>query len=227
MSDQPYREARIARIEPVAREQSVLALEHDPVLEASYAHPGQYCQLRLGHEASAGHFVLIDPPGSGPARFLLRSGGETADALRRVHAGTKIHVRGPLGHGFPVEKAHGRDVLLVSAGSGIAAIRPVLMALRPYDARKIWLYHGTRTLEHVAFADELQRAQRDGLHLTITVSGAGSRGLGDRVQHAIVRDRIDLSSAVAFVSGMTAMIDELRVELPRLGLAPDAIHLNY
>ena len=222
----PYRDARIARLDPAAREQTILSLEHDAVLEARHVRPGQFCQLRLGEATGDGHFVLIDPPGSGPLRFLLRAGGPVADALRAVEAGSHLSMRGPTGNGFPIEQANGRDVLLVSAGSGLAAIRPVLLSLHSFGARRVWLYHGARTLEHVPFLDDLQRAERDGLRLTLTLSQEGNR-LGDRVQNAIVRDAPDLSHAVAFVSGMQALIDALRVDLPRLGLPADAIHLNY
>jgi NAD(P)H-flavin reductase len=227
MSSPPFREAHIARLEPAARDQSLLALEHDPVLEAAYTRPGQYCQLRLEDGEIEGHFVLVDPPGAGPFRFLLRSGGPAADALRTKQAGARLDVRGPLGEGFDLDKARDRDVLLVSAGSAIGAIRPVLLALRPYGARRIWLYHGTRTLEHVPFLDDLERSEREGVALTITVSRAGKSQLSERVQHAIRRDRLDLRHAVAYVSGMHAMVEALRIELPRLGLAPEAIYLNY
>lgn len=222
-----FRDARIARLDPAAREQTLLSLEHDPVLEAAYSRPGQYCQLRLETAGIEGHFVLVDPPGSGPLRFLLRAGGPAADALRETEAGSHLAVRGPLGEGFPIERAQSRDVLLVSAGSGLAAIRPVLLGLMPFGARRVWLYHGTRTLEHVAFLDDLERAELEGLQLTITSSRGDSGALGDRVQHAIERDRPDLSHAVAFVSGMQGMVDALRNELPKLGLARDAIYLNY
>ena len=45
MSDDEPRTLRIASLTPVAKEQSVLALERDPILEPRYRRPGQYCQL--------------------------------------------------------------------------------------------------------------------------------------------------------------------------------------
>jgi NAD(P)H-flavin reductase len=219
---------RVAHVEFAARDQSILALEHDAVLEAGYTRPGQYCQLGLADPPIDGYFALIDPPASGPFRFLLRAGGPAADALRTVQAGAAITVRGPLGDGFPVERAQGRDVLLVSAGAGIAAIRPLLLSLMPYTARRVWLYHGTRTLAHVPFARDVEHAQKLGAHITITTSQeAKVEAITGRVQHALERDRPDLRNAVAFVSGMPAMVDALRNVLPKLGLAPEAIYLNY
>lgn len=221
---------RIAHLEPAAQEQAILAFEHDAVLEAEYLRPGQYCQLGLEAAGLEGYFALIDPPGAGPFRFLLRAGGPAADALRAVPAGTPVTVRGPLGDGFPLERAQGRDVLLVSAGAGLAALRPVLLSLWPYSARRVWLYHGTRTLAHLPFARELEHARQQGAHVTVTTSQEPTPPLtvlAGHVQEALEREQPDLRNAVAFVSGMPAMIDALRGVLPKLGLAPEHVYLNY
>jgi sulfhydrogenase subunit gamma (sulfur reductase) len=222
------RTVAVARLEPSAREQAVLTLERDAALEAGHTRPGQYCQLSVPSASIEGHFVLIDPPGAGALRFLLRAGGPAADALRALPVAAPIGVRGPLGDGFPVEHAVGRDVLLVSAGAGIAAIRPLLLSLLPHTARRVWLYHGTRTLAHVPFTRDLEHAQKQGAHVTITVSQLpGASELTGRVQHAIERDKPELVNAVAFVSGMQAMVDAVRVVMPKLGLPAERIYLNY
>lgn len=221
------RTATVARVEHAALEQSILALEHDAVLEAAHTRAGQYCQLVLDAPALDGHFALIDPPGAGPLRFLLRAGGPAADALRQIPAGTRIRVHGPMGPGFPVERAQGRDVLLVSAGAGLAAIRPVLLLLVPYGAKNVWLYHGTRTLAHVPFARDLEHAHRQGARVTLAVSREPGAAFAGRVHAAIARDRPDLRGAVAFLCGQSAMVDTLRDELPSFGLDPGEIYVNY
>jgi sulfhydrogenase subunit gamma (sulfur reductase) len=232
MSDDTRR-ARIARIEPTAKDQSILSLEHDAVLEAGHIRPGQYCQLGLAAlvhvSAVQSYFVLIDPPGAGPLRFLLQAGGPVADALRSIAPGTEVSVRGPLGPGFPVELAEGRDVLLVSAGSGIAATRAMLVGLMPFTARRVWFYHGARTLAHVPFGPDLERAHKLGAKVVVAVSREGpfKDTAQSRVQHALERDKPDLRNAVAFVAGMPEMVDALRVILPKLGLLPERMHLNY
>ncbi len=223
----PYLDARVARIDAAAHELTLLSLEPHPALEALHARVGQYCHLRLDERSPEGHFVLIDPPGSGPLRFLLRAGGAAADTLRDTSSGARLSLRGPLGNGFPLEKAIGRDVLLVSAGSGFAAIRPLLLALPPVAGRRIWLFHGTRTLGHVPFLEDIRRAQRAGVKVAFAVSSGADTGSIGRVQTAIRHAELDLTNAVAFVSGMQPLIDELREDLPRQGLAADAIYLNH
>jgi NAD(P)H-flavin reductase len=224
----PERSLRIASIDPAAREQSVLTLERDAPLEAAYTRVGQYCLLSAEGSDIEGHFVVVDPPGFGPLRFLLRAGGPAADALRTLRPGATLRVRGPLGDGFPLERAAGRDVLLVSAGAGLGAIRPLLLSLLPVAGRKVWLYHGTRTLDYVPFPGDLQRAQAQGAKVVVAVSTTvAGHGLANRVQNALERDKPDLSNGVAFVSGMDAMVDALKRILPRLGLADDRIYLNY
>ena len=155
-----------------------------------------------------GHFVLdrIRYRGSFAScwRAWRRLPGRTS-AARPV--GTTHSVRGPLGDGFPIERAVERDVLLVSAGAGIAAIRPLLLGFARDRSRKVWLYHGSRTLEHVPFAADLKAAQSAGATVTVAVSSSATgESVTGRVQHAIERERPDLANAVAFVSGMDAMV---------------------
>lgn len=231
MSTEPRR-VRIARIDPAAQDQSILSLEHEAALQAGHTRPGQYCELTVdapGAKPVQGFFVLIDPPGTGPARFLLSAGGPAADALRRLPAGTTVLARGPLGEGFPIEHAQGRDVLLVSAGSAIGAIRPLLLGLMPPTARRVWFYHGARTLAHVPFREDLERAHAHGARVTVTVSREGpykSTPAG-RVQAAIERDKLDLGNAVAFIAGMGEMVEALKAMLPKFGLPAERVYLNY
>lgn len=229
------RPVRVARIVPAAKDQSVLELARDEVLELAYLRAGQYCQLSLSSPSIDGYFAAIDPPGTGPLRFLVRAGGPAGDALRKIPPGTTVLVRGPLGEGFPLELAQGRDVFLASLGPGIAAIRAALLGLEATRAHapgeapsSIALYHGTRSLEYVPFPSDLETAQRAGVRVTIVTAHEGlSEAIAARMRNAIERDKPVLTNAIAFASGVPALTDALAQVLSAHGLAPEQLHTNF
>lgn len=213
----------------------MLELARDEVLELAYLRAGQYCQLSLSTPAIDGYFAILDEPGVGPLRFLLRAGGPAGDALRKVPTGSSLLVRGPLGDGFPLELSHNRDVVFASAGPGIAAVRAGLRALQAHRSSTgdgagttVRLYHGTRSLEHVPFPSDLEAAQRAGVRVTIVTAHEGtSEAIAARVRNAIERDKPALANAVAFASGMPALVDVLKTVLPAHGMPVERLHLNF
>ena len=58
---------------------------------------------------SNGHFELC-----------VRKVGDVTAALHNLKAGATIGVRGPFGHGFPVENMRGKDILFAAGGLGLA-----------------------------------------------------------------------------------------------------------
>jgi NAD(P)H-flavin reductase len=128
--------------------------------------------------AVPGQFVEISVPGVGgfPAslaglggteRFeaCIRRTGRVTDGLYRLREGDVVGLRGPLGHGFPLERFWGRDVLLLAGGLGIVPLRGLMLALlaqRPRCGRLMLLY-GTREPELLLFRAEFESLARQGL----------------------------------------------------------------
>ena len=52
-------------------------------------------------------------------RLVYRTVGTGTNEFAAYHAGTEISLLGPLGNGFPVEKAAGKRVFLIGGGIGI------------------------------------------------------------------------------------------------------------
>jgi len=170
-----------------------------------------------------GQFVMVALPAFAPApisisRFrpdgielTIRAAGPTTTAITRLARGEELGLRGPLGTSWPVEVAHGRDVVIVTGGIGLAPLRPLIDAILAERDRfgAVRLYYGARTWRDQLFGPELdQWAGRPDLDVELTVDRAGPEWLGrvGVVTHLFDRATWEGSNTIAFVCGPERMM---------------------
>ncbi len=139
----------------------------------------------LGHEP--GQFVMVSVPGVGEApisvtsspsrsngtfELCVRRVGDVTNALHRMEPGAYVGIRGPFGHGFPIEQMRGKDLLFAPGGLGLAPLRSLINQVldeRGSFGRVIILYGAKRPSE-LLFRDELEEwAARDDVEFHVTV----------------------------------------------------------
>jgi len=92
-----------------------------------------------------GQFIMLTAPGVGESPFtpssscseterfevtvLRQPGGKVTSALHRMKRGNVLGVRGPFGHGYPLERFKGHEVYVVGGGVGMAPMRAVMLGL--------------------------------------------------------------------------------------------------
>jgi len=54
----------------------------------------------------------------------IRAVGATTRAMQKLEKGDWVGVRGPFGTAWPVDQAHGHDVILIAGGIGLAPSGP-------------------------------------------------------------------------------------------------------
>ncbi|HHS97952.1 MAG TPA: oxidoreductase [Chloroflexi bacterium] len=139
----------------------------------------------LGHDP--GQFVMVSIPGVGEAPISITSSpsrsngtfelcvrrvGDVTSALHRMEPGDYVGIRGPFGHGFPIEQMRGKDLLFAPGGLGLAPLRSLINQVldeRGSFGRVIILYGAKRPAE-LLFRDELEEwAARDDVEFHVTV----------------------------------------------------------
>ena len=55
--------------------------------------------------------------------------GHMTEHLHALKGGETLGVRGPYGHGYPIEKFYGKEVLILGGGVGMAPLRSFLLTL--------------------------------------------------------------------------------------------------
>src|SRR4030043_527716 len=133
--------------------------------------------------AIPGQFNMVGYPGVGEApisfssivrkkcfEHTIKTVGRVTRFLNGLKKGDKLLIRGPYGRGWPVNKAQGKDILLVAGGVGLAPIRPVVQMI--LDKRELFgdvsLIYGARNEKNALFMNEFDKWRKGiSLHLTV------------------------------------------------------------
>ncbi len=205
-----------------------------PALARAHERPGQVVEARTA-EGEAFFALASAPDPAAVAELLVKRGGRVADAIVAEAApGRTLELTRPFGHGFPVEEAEGRDVLLFAAGSAIGPIRALLQHLMTHRNRfgRVTLFYGQRRGAEFAYRAEHLDWERRGIRLVLCPSAEddawqGVRGRVQRVARSLAFGGAPPGEAVVFVSGMTAMVEDVRRTLAAAGVPTDRVHANF
>jgi NAD(P)H-flavin reductase len=209
-------------------------LQLPPALAAAHVLPGQIVKIRA--PVGEAFFALASAPGPGGlADLLVKRGGRVADAvIAQAAPDAQLDMSPPFGKGFPVREAEGRDVLLFAAGSAIGPIRALVQHIVQHRDRfgRVTLFYGQRHGAEFAYLGEHLAWERRGVRVILCPSGAddawqGVRGRAQEVARSVAFGGAPPGDAVAFVSGMTAMVDDVRRTLAQSGVPPARVHANF
>jgi NAD(P)H-flavin reductase len=205
-----------------------------PALAHAHERPGQVVKARA--PAGEAFFALASAPDPGAtAELLVKRGGKVSDALVQAAVeGGNLELTRPFGAGFHLAEAEGRDVLLFAAGSAIAPIRALVQHLIVHRNRfgRITLFYGQRHGAEFAYRSEHLDWERRGVRVVLCPSAEddawqGLRGRVQEVARSLAFGGATPGEAVAFVSGMTAMVDDVRRTLSAAGVPPERVRANF
>jgi NAD(P)H-flavin reductase/formate hydrogenlyase subunit 6/NADH:ubiquinone oxidoreductase subunit I len=215
-----------AHLRAVDRETADTATLHlatdDPAILAAL--PGQFVMVEQPAFAIPPISISrIRPEG---LDLTIRAAGAATSAVTALKAGAGVALRGPMGRGWPLEDAVGRDVVIVAGGIGLAPLRPLIdavMAERPrFGAVRIHL--GARTPGDRLFVSEMSAlAGRADVELTEIVDRAGPDWLGrvGVVTQLFDHATWDPARVTAFVCGPERMMQVTAGVLRGLGVRAD------
>jgi NAD(P)H-flavin reductase len=118
-----------------------------------------------------GQFIMLWIPGVGEAAISVCSGqvdgtlelcvrkvGRVTSALFQLEEGSFVGLRGPFGHGFPLDEYKGKDLCLIAGGLGVAPIRSLWQYVLAHRENygKIILIYGMRHSIDLLFRQELR-----------------------------------------------------------------------
>lgn len=135
--------------------------------------PGQFTMLYARGVGEVAISISGDPSlGNATLTQTVRDVGAVSRALCRADLDTRIGVRGPFGRGWDLDTAHGRDLVIVAGGVGLAPLRPVLLGAlsRRSEFGRVVLIAGARTPAEFLFRDQLAEwSKRADLEVELTV----------------------------------------------------------
>jgi len=127
--------------------------------------PGQFNMLGLPGFGEAPITFSSPPQGDGAFQHTVRAVGRFTKGLFKLKAGDTLHVRGPFGSAWPLDKVKGKDLLIVAGGMGIVPLRPFLFEVfqKRADYGRTVILFGARTPEELIYQEEFDswRSQPD------------------------------------------------------------------
>jgi NAD(P)H-flavin reductase len=193
--------------------------------------PGQFSMIYAFGVGELPISISSDPEVVGEQRYTIRSVGQATNALVHHRVGDVIGLRGPFGRGWPVERARGKDVLLVAGGIGLAPLRPVIYYVMRHraDFRRLIIIYGARTPADLLFRRELAKWSRQPetqVLTTVDYGGVRWRGHVGVVTQLFKRVRLDPPNTVAFSCGPEVMMRYAAAEIEDRGVGREEIYVS-
>jgi predicted ferric reductase len=153
-------------------------------------------------------------------RVTIKVLGDYTKELMTIQSGTHVMIDGPYGR-FTVDSTKKEKVLLIAAGSGITAIRPVIEELIPYHKDMILLF-SNKTKKDIIFQDELNSlVKKNGIQIYHFITR--EKNLEDGIiSGRITLDKIqelvpDLLEREIFMCAPYSMMRMVQLELISIG----------
>jgi glycine betaine catabolism B len=234
MAVQPWRSARITRIEPEAPHTWRFWFEV-PELERFDFIPGQFVTLDLPiHEKPnkrwRSYSIASWPNGSNQFELVIvrnEEGPGTTYLFEQAKPGADILYRGPQGV-FVLPPIIERDLVLICTGTGIAPFRSMVHHIlrQSVPHKQIHLVFGTRTRDSLLYYDEFQALEKAYPEFTYhpvlsRESWDGATGYVHTEYEKLLQDR---QPADFYLCGWKQMISEAKEKLLSLGYDKKSIH---
>jgi sulfhydrogenase subunit gamma (sulfur reductase) len=223
--------ARLLKVEQMTELEKLLTLQL-PDGRSLGNEPGQFVEVSVFGIGEAPISVTSSPSRSNSTfELCVRRVGDLTGALHRLEPGEVVGVRGPFGHGFPIEKMKGKDMLFAAGGLGLPPLRSLINQVldeRGAFGRVIILY-GTKHPSEILFKDELlEWAQRDDVEFHMTVDRADGewRGHVGVVTTLFPKVTVNPHNTVAATCGPPIMYRFVLMELLGKGIPETQIYLS-
>jgi sulfite reductase subunit B len=223
--------ATIAQVRPLTRLEKLYRIELPRGMSLQHQ-PGQFVEVSVFGVGEAPISISSSPSRSnGAFELCVRQAGSVTGALHALQPGDSIGLRGPLGHGFPVQRFRGKDLLFAPGGLGLAPLRSLIQQVLD-DRRnfgKITILYGARHPSELLFTDELRAwSQEPEVEVHLTVDRPDEAWTGNVGVITTLFSRVSLyaRNTVAITVGPPVMYRFVLMELLGKGIPEGNIWLS-
>ncbi len=188
--------------------------------------PGQYNMVYyfgLGESP-----ITIAGSKDGVIYHTIRASGDVTSHIDSLDKGEFLYLRGPYGNRWPVEEAYGRQIVLVSGGLGLAAIKWVMEEIisRKNLFKNILSLYGSKNYDSLLYRYMYDR-WRSEIQFEITLDSPDPRWKGHT---GLITELIKISpvesDAVVFICGPDPMVKFSVMQLEEKGIKPENIFVS-
>lgn len=172
------------------------------ILQVVYETKAEYTfRVRANHQVRHGQFYVLSIPkvgeapisvsshGDGWVEFTIRKVGRLTNGIFGLKKGDTLFMRGPYGNAFPVEQFKGKDLVVITGGTGLAPVRSLLQyfCAHPNEATSVSLISGFKDRDCVLFTEDLERF-RDVFRVVYTLDNETAPGFQQGFVTSFIKD---------------------------------------
>lgn len=192
---------------------------------------GQFAQVTLPGVGESPFTPSSDPAHPERLEFTVIRTGRVTDQLHHVETGDQLGVRGPFGHGYPIDDMEGRHVLIVGGGCGLAPLRSLILSLFHQMDRIAGMHirYGARESEELLYRrlyEEWANRPKVDVDVTIDIAEPGWDGHVGVVTTLLETLPAPKNQIIAVSCGPEIMLKFVTRTLLERGLKPDQIVLS-
>ncbi|HVP12428.1 MAG TPA: FAD/NAD(P)-binding protein [Phycisphaerae bacterium] len=148
--------AKIVRIQKMTEMEKLYDIQFRDGRQLGHA-PGQFVQVSVLGIGECPISICSSPTRPDMFQLCIRKAGNVTSYLQSLEEGATVGIRGPLGHGFDVSELHGKDILIVAGGLGLAPVRSLIHYILDERPRfgQFHLLYGAKEPKELLFLDEL------------------------------------------------------------------------
>jgi NAD(P)H-flavin reductase len=224
-------QARVLHVKQLTQHEKLITLSLPGGLSLNHQ-PGQFVQVSMLGVGEAPISISSSPSRSnGFFELCVRKAGAVTGALHRLQPGALVGIRGPFGNGFQVERFHGKDILFLPGGLGLAPLRSLINQVLDERSRygRVIILYGARSPAEMLFTDELEDwAGYDGVEVHTTVDRPDENWKGNVgvITTLIPKIQIYPPNTVAITCGPPVMYRFVLIELLGLEIREGNIWLS-
>jgi len=223
--------ARLLQVRQMTKLEKLFTLEL-PGARSLGHDPGQFVGVSLLGIGEAPISISSSPSRSnGTFELCVRNVGDVTNAMHGLEPGDVLGIRGPFGHGFPVDKMKGKDILFAAGGLGLAPLRSLINQV--LDERgsfdRVIILYGTKHPSEILFPEELDEwAGRDDVEFHMTVDRGDDDWTGNVGVITTLFPKITINprNTVAAICGPPIMYRFVLMEMMGKGIPETQIYLS-
>jgi len=208
-----------------------------PGIKSFVVRPGKEFKFQCGQ------FAELMVPGVGEApfapsspcyepdtlTFTIQNVGYMTSVLHGMKTGDTVGIRGPYGHGFPLDQFEGKEVLLLIGGVGFPPARTLLYSLLNDKNKfpRIMMCYGARTPDDIVYKYQIEDFKKK-IEMHLTVDRADKKWKESEGVVTVLLDKIkvNLKNTAAVVIGPPIMMKFGTLKLLEIGFQPKDIYLS-
>ena len=190
--------------------------------------PGQFVEVSVFGVGEIPLGLASSPTRREKIEVSVKRIGSVTNEIHKLTPGDTLGVRGPYGNGWPVERLHGRDVVIIGGGIGLSPLRSLIdyMLDNRDDFGKMKILYGARTQDDLVYKrllEEWGRHRDTEVHCTVDIGTPGWTGHVGVVTALFDQANISTENTMVITCGPPIMIKFVTMGLEKMGFSDEDI----